>query len=126
MNALEYLKTRSSPTTLGLIVDDAIARRVLIAWTLQTSTCKPWEMRKAANEPPLDDLVRRLWETAPVPDYQAMGRIAREPVNVVMDRFTMLQYAALVYPDGTAYDRAIQIVTAAALKDTKKLVGGKL
>lgn len=126
MNSLEYLKSRSSPNALGLIAEDRAARHVLIAWTLQSATCKPWEIRKAENEWPLDDLVTRLWDTvAPEPNFEAMGRIAREPVLNVRDRFEMLKYAALIYPDGTAYEHAMNVVTAAAMKGTRKIIGGK-
>lgn len=126
MNALEYLKSRSSPNALGLIADDRAARHVLIAWTLQDSTCKPWALKGDSPGMPLDVLIVQLWNTAaPEIDYDAMGRISRQPVVTVRDRFMMLKHAALIYPDATAYQPALNIITAAAMKDTRKIVGGK-
>lgn len=123
MNALEYLKSRSSPNALGLIADDRAARHVLIAWTLQDATCNPWPLKQERGMT-LDVLITRLWEgVSPVPSFEAMSRIAREPVVTVRDRFEMLKYAALIYPDGTAYQPALNIITAAAMKDTRKIVG---
>lgn len=87
-----------------LLIDDAAAIRLAVAWRYLAPDWRP-----PTNDPPADLRARWawLWTTAAQPDFLALSTVARVPTATVRNVFESLRRARLIYPDGSANRFAI-------------------
>lgn len=111
--ALDFIKTtfeNRNRESLILIINDDLAKRVLIAWTLYQPTLKDFDI-KATDNPII--VLDRLWApTLKEMDIERLALIAGVPSTRAAKIFDRLRVAALIFPDGTAAPNALSVVRA--------------
>lgn len=122
MKALEMLKANSTKDALILILEDAIAKKVLFAWT----NLFPQFVDFDAEGLSLADVLNKAWNEMPSDkQLDTLARIAGLPRRTVEEKVIQLSRARLIFPDGSAAELALKMIEAEISAKVRKLVGPK-
>ena len=111
MNALEALKAQDRRELLYMVLRDTEAKRVLVAWTIYGGV----GAKKHDVDPEkmtFEGLIEAAWFNTDKIDYDVLGNLAGISPRMANHKIDALIRYGLVYPDGTANDKALAIVRA--------------
>lgn len=120
MRLLEALKAIDRPEALALIMRDADAKKILVAWTLAQ---KPPHYDHDLDQPlKPHELIAEAWKHVPTSEIpiEEISILASVPKPTVKLKVQQLIKAALIYPDGTANEKAMATVRG----DIRAYLGG--
>lgn len=119
MKGLEFLKANANRDALILIVEDAIAKKVIFAWTNLFPKYEDFE----ADGMALPDVLRIAWNGPTPEELDTLSRIAGLPRRTVEEKVIQLSRARLIFPDGSASDLALKVIEAEISAKLRKMVG---
>lgn len=111
MNALDALKAIDRRELLYLILRDAEAKRVLVAWTLYGGV-RPKHNDINIEKMIVGEIVQAAWFGTDPINPEVLGSLAGLSPRMAGQKMMALQNYALVYPDGTANEKALAIIRA--------------
>ncbi len=122
MNALELLKAQApGADSLVLIIGDAEAQRVMMAWTHYKPKHRDLKPKPKEAE---TELWTRLWN-AVVIDFEELSKIANVPATRCERMFYRLKRSNLVYPDGTIAGVATQLLNGQMMAHIRGFIARK-
>lgn len=114
MNAIDAIKTLDRNELLALIIRDDDAKKVLIAWTMIHAPVLPHkvEERKEWGGESIPNVITAAWagiDRKKIP-FEEMSILSGVPKTTVKLKWDQLRRAALIYPDGTANEKALATI----------------
>lgn len=119
MSWLEWLKKQAKAENILLIARDDKAKRVLVAWTIYRPKFTDYNNDAVTVEYALE----RLWENEL--DYDRLASLAGLPKKKLIEIFSRLREAFLVFPDGTISPHASAVLAAEAAGWLRPLLAKK-
>ncbi len=108
MKSLDAIKASlETREALILIMNDAEAKRVMVAWTIYAPSFADPEFNPKLD---LRKQLARLWEEAGTIDIDRLAQIAGVPVTRAGRTFVRLKVANLIWPDGSMAREARKII----------------
>lgn len=109
MNALEAIKLElSAVEAVILIVDDPLAQKVLVGWSLYRPP--PFPDAPLKKNETSESALRRLWEAVGAIDFTRLALLSGVPASKAERSFERLRAANLLWPDGTVMSNALTII----------------
>ncbi len=109
MSALDLIKSKQqSHASLILVINDASAQQVLVAWTFLGAKTRDYEPRKTQTA---DEASVVLWANSTDIDFEELARISGVPRTKCEKIFYRLRRTNLVYPDGTISKNASELLS---------------
>ena len=120
--ALQMLKETERTEFLYIVIKDADIKRLLVAWTIYGS-CTPKKNDVNPDKTSFDELVKAAWFGAEKIDHGRLAYLSGLSERTSEQKISTLIEYGLIYPDGTANERAMSIVRAEVGNHIRSLAG---
>jgi CTP:molybdopterin cytidylyltransferase MocA len=106
LTVLQMAKAEKNYTSLYLVKDDVIAKRMLAAWLRSDAKCQD---RSLGTGESIAMGLEAVWGSCSV-DVTKLADMVGITIHTAQDVIYKLQMARLIFPDGTVNDQARSIV----------------
>jgi hypothetical protein len=109
VTVLELAKSGEKAEAIFLVMEDYLAKKIMVAWTLCKTGFKDAQARKGETA---DEARERSWLLGSPVDMVALSELADVPLLTTKDKFWRMQAAGIVYPDGSLHKIGYNLLRA--------------